>query len=536
MFVGTSLTKEPNPMPDRSSKQIEIRLTPAQRERIRWQTGLDIPSIRMSLIELELLTKVAIAAGSETLPVTPSAIKQVSEPEHIGDSFVIEVNLTTKQKEQIKRTTSKDISSLRIVPDDFSPSYREIWTDVSAMRIGRTMVIKRVNDPSESGTERVIMLPTSENSGRDVFGTGRHPATQLSLVLLEEYIESGDRVLDLGTGSGILAVAAARLGASEVLALDIEAAAVAMAHDTVAVNELANTVEVRQGGIESAVPPYDVVAANIFPGVTIHLASDLATNVRRAGVFISSGSVAARAQDVADALCARSFRLEQQCSQNVWRGNGIQESVRGDLVMGLIQPDRGRVLVDRKLLGSELLRSWREQIGYVAQDTFLFNDTVRANLLWACPKAGEEEIWQALKLAATAGFVFELPEGPETVLGNRGVRLSGGERQRLALARALLREPSLLILDEATSALDSENERRIQKAIDGLHGSMTILVTTHRLSTVRGRTSSTCWRAGVWWSRETGRSSWARRTGASPRWRRPKVSAGANDACSRDEE
>jgi ATP-binding cassette, subfamily C, bacterial len=92
----------------------------------------------------------------------------------------------------------------------------------------------------------------------------------------------------------------------------------------------------------------------------------------------------------------------------------------------------------------------------VAQDTFLFNDTMRANLLWACPKANEEDINQALRLAATANFVSELPEGLETVLGDRGVRLSGGERQRLALARALRRKPPLLLLDEPTSALDSQ--------------------------------------------------------------------------------
>jgi ATP-binding cassette subfamily C protein len=116
----------------------------------------------------------------------------------------------------------------------------------------------------------------------------------------------------------------------------------------------------------------------------------------------------------------------------------------------------------------------------------LFNDTIRANLLWACPGANEEEIDRALRLAAAEDFVRNLPEGMETILGDRGVRLSGGERQRLALARALLREPSLLILDEATSALDSENERRIQKAIEGLHGRMTILIITHRLSAIRG--------------------------------------------------
>ncbi len=165
--------------------------------------------------------------------------------------------------------------------------------------------------------------------------------------------------------------------------------------------------------------------------------------------------------------------------------SGAGKSTVADLVMGLIQPDRGRVLVDGKPLGPELLRSWREQIGYVAQDTFLFNDTVRANLLWARPDTDDEQIWRALRLAAAEEFVSELPERLETLLGDRGVRLSGGERQRIALARALLREPSLLILDEATSALDSENERRIQEAIEGLHGSVTILMITHRLSTIR---------------------------------------------------
>lgn len=164
--------------------------------------------------------------------------------------------------------------------------------------------------------------------------------------------------------------------------------------------------------------------------------------------------------------------------------SGAGKSTIADLIMGLVTPTRGRVLIDDAPLGPELLRSWRGQIGYVAQDTFLFNDTVRANLLWARPDAGDEEIWQALELAA-GEFVSELPQGLETVLGDRGVRLSGGERQRIALARALLREPSLLILDEATSALDSENERRIQTAVEGLQGRMTILAITHRLSTIR---------------------------------------------------
>jgi ATP-binding cassette, subfamily C, bacterial len=165
--------------------------------------------------------------------------------------------------------------------------------------------------------------------------------------------------------------------------------------------------------------------------------------------------------------------------------SGAGKSTVADLVMGLILPDEGRVLVDGTPLCAERMWAWRSRIGYVPQDTFLLHDTVRANLLWARPEASEEEIYEALRLAAADSFVSRLPKGMETVVGERGVRLSGGEKQRLALAQALLRKPSLLILDEATSNLDSENEKRIQHAIEELHGSMTILIITHRLFTVR---------------------------------------------------
>ncbi len=165
--------------------------------------------------------------------------------------------------------------------------------------------------------------------------------------------------------------------------------------------------------------------------------------------------------------------------------SGAGKSTVADLVMGLLVPESGRVLIDGRPLGPDRIRSWREAIGYVPQDTFLLHDSVRANLLWAAPESNESELWDALRLAAADGFIRRLPAGLDTIIGDRGVLLSGGERQRLALARALLRKPLLLILDEATSALDSENERRIQSAIDALHGRMTILVITHRLSTIR---------------------------------------------------
>lgn len=166
--------------------------------------------------------------------------------------------------------------------------------------------------------------------------------------------------------------------------------------------------------------------------------------------------------------------------------SGAGKSTLADVVLGLLRPDRGRVLIDDVALDPAHLSAWREQIGYVAQDTFLFHDTVRANMLWACPNATDADILEAFRQAAADRFVAALPLGLDTVLGDRGMRLSGGERQRLALARALLRKPSLLILDEATSALDSDNEGLVLQSIQALHGRVAIVLISHRLSTLRG--------------------------------------------------
>ena len=164
--------------------------------------------------------------------------------------------------------------------------------------------------------------------------------------------------------------------------------------------------------------------------------------------------------------------------------SGSGKSTLVDLLMGLLTPKKGNILVDGEPL-SENLRPWRSSIGYVPQEAFLLNASIRENLLWACPDAAEEGMWEALRLASVESFVKSLPDGLDTVVGDRGVRLSGGERQRIVLARALLRKPSVLILDEATSSLDSENEKRIQQAIESLRGKLTIVVIAHRISTIR---------------------------------------------------
>lgn len=145
----------------------------------------------------------------------------------------------------------------------------------------------------------------------------------------------------------------------------------------------------------------------------------------------------------------------------------------------------GRVTIAGYDLRDVTLRSLREKLGIVTQETFLFNDTVRANIAYGNLQAAPEKIVQAARAAGADEFIQSLPEGYDTVIGERGFRLSGGEKQRLAIARALLKDPPILILDEATSQLDSQSEVLVQKALDELMRGRTVFVIAHRLSTVR---------------------------------------------------
>ncbi|MGG0333780.1 ABC transporter ATP-binding protein [Priestia aryabhattai] len=165
--------------------------------------------------------------------------------------------------------------------------------------------------------------------------------------------------------------------------------------------------------------------------------------------------------------------------------SGAGKSTLIDLLMGLNSPERGEVLVNGHPLKDELLLSLRQAISYVPQDSFLFNTSVRENLLTVNAQASEKELWEALEFAMADQFVKNLPQGLDTVIGDRGMKISGGERQRLVLARAILKKPALLILDEATSSLDTNNENKIKESIDRLKGKVTIVVVAHRLSTIQ---------------------------------------------------
>jgi len=165
--------------------------------------------------------------------------------------------------------------------------------------------------------------------------------------------------------------------------------------------------------------------------------------------------------------------------------SGTGKSTLVDLIPRFYDPQQGRILIDGIDIRKVSLQSLRNKIGIVTQETVLFNDTVRANISYGHTEAPLQKVEQAAEVANAHDFIMNLPEGYNTFIGDRGVKLSGGERQRLAIARALLKNPPILILDEATSQLDTESERIVQEALDKLMQGRTVFTVAHRLSTVR---------------------------------------------------
>ncbi|MEX1122692.1 MAG: ATP-binding cassette domain-containing protein, partial [Balneolales bacterium] len=164
--------------------------------------------------------------------------------------------------------------------------------------------------------------------------------------------------------------------------------------------------------------------------------------------------------------------------------SGAGKSSILDLILGLYQPSKGRILINNKPLCSFKIVDLRQHIGMVSQDSFIFNDTIINNLRYGKPDASIDDIIFYAKAAQAHSFIVALPKGYETRVGERGYRLSGGQRQRLSFARAMIKDPDILILDEATSALDSESEKLIQDALEMFQKGRTVIIVAHRLSTV----------------------------------------------------
>ncbi|MBV9625254.1 MAG: ABC transporter ATP-binding protein [Acidobacteria bacterium] len=183
----------------------------------------------------------------------------------------------------------------------------------------------------------------------------------------------------------------------------------------------------------------------------------------------------------------RNINLEVKAGEilAVVGSSGAGKSTLVSLVPRFFDVSSGRILIDGRDVRDATLSSLRSQIGVVTQETVLFNDTLRNNIAYGQPSVGHRQVEAAGRAALAHDFIMKLPDGYETVIGEKGVRLSGGERQRIAIARALLKNAPILILDEATSALDSESEALVQSALHNLMNGRTVIVIAHRLSTVR---------------------------------------------------
>lgn len=166
--------------------------------------------------------------------------------------------------------------------------------------------------------------------------------------------------------------------------------------------------------------------------------------------------------------------------------SGAGKSTLVDIILGLLQPESGEILVDGENI-AESTRGWQALIGYVPQSIFLTDESIKNNIAFGLPECeiDEDMVWKALRAAQLEDYVNDLPEGIDTIVGERGVKLSGGQRQRIGIARALYNDPPVLVLDEATSALDTETEEGIMNSIHLLQGKKTIIIVAHRLSTVK---------------------------------------------------
>ena len=190
------------------------------------------------------------------------------------------------------------------------------------------------------------------------------------------------------------------------------------------------------------------------------------------------------APELPPALNNVSFSFSKQQMLALVGPSGAGKSSIADLLTGLFAPSSGQIHIDGIAIDALDMASWQQRIGVVSQDTFLFNASIADNIAFGSSDANMDQIRSASQAAQAADFIEALPQGYDTLVGERGYRLSGGQRQRISLARAILRSPDLLILDEATSALDSHSERLVQEAIERFDHYKTVLVIAHRLSTI----------------------------------------------------
>lgn len=304
---------------------VTISLSSEQQEYLKRATGVRQWAVALPELRLAALALAATAEGVDAIPITRQAAMvplmiRAYRSDCDSQMPVIGVPLTDEQVEHIHRLTGCLVRSLLLAPGEFNVSFHERWGEVPE-RLGKTFRLVCGDSPVTSDSAVPIYLPHREAGSSGPFGTGRHPTTRLALSFLEDHVRAGDRILDLGTGSGILSVAAARLGASEVLALDVDASAVATALQTVLLNGLKGIITVREGSADAADGEFDMIVANIYANVIVSLGGEFVRLLRPGGILVVSGIIAICEEEVI--LAMRSHRLEHiesRAGDGPWRG------------------------------------------------------------------------------------------------------------------------------------------------------------------------------------------------------------------------
>ena len=330
--------------------------------------------------------------------------------------------------------------------EDWQNGWRKYY---HPMEIGQRLAV--VPSWQEYDTDRVKLILDPGLA----FGTGGHETTSLCLEALDERVKGGERVLDIGTGSGILAIAALKLGAASAEGVDIDPVAVRTAGENAALNGVADKLTVLVGDLsDKASGTYDIITANIVANANEEVLHDLSLTIPEKKIVGITGR----------------------------SGSGKSTFLR--LLMRFWDVSSGSIRFGAEDIRRVNTAALREQESLVTQETELFDDTIENNIRIAKRDATREEVKAACKKAALDGFIHSLPKGYDTPVGELGGALSGGERQRIGVARAFLHDAPFLLLDEPTSNLDSLNEGVILKAVRAECKDKTVLLVSHRKSTM----------------------------------------------------
>jgi ribosomal protein L11 methylase PrmA len=301
---------------------IRLELTPEQQDDLCSRTGIAKTAWVLEKHRVAGLALLAASAGMDCLPYGPAVVNRLlGRPGAGPPKTEFEMVFSAAQREQIREAVGSSFRSILFSADDLDVSFSEEWDSASGPReLGRTFVLLPDGSPAAVPAGRqALKLPVAEAGRKKVFGTGAHPTTRLALELLEDHLPAGARVLDFGTGSGILAAAAAKLGARDVLAIDRDPEAVGIAADCARLNGLEAVIEVRSGDRPPADRRYGFILANLFANILLANAKEIAAALDSGGLVCASGVSQARAPEVAAALTSAGLTLVEQRELPGWR-------------------------------------------------------------------------------------------------------------------------------------------------------------------------------------------------------------------------